>query len=281
MIIPARWYGGGRGLDDFRLEMLSDKHFTYFKDFPNPKDCFPTANISGGVCYFRWNLINSLPLCEFVNSVNNIELSAMRSLDEYDIFIRYNSALSIIHKIKQANEPTLSTIVSQYMPFGIRSYERGNDNKRKESDLLLHSSRGIGYVSKEMVTASFDYVDKYNVITGKAISGHLGETDENGQVKLLATTKVIKPYEIATESYLAIGKFNTVNEANNLLSYMKTKFMRFLLLQGLTSMNITKERFLFVPLQDFSHTWTDAALYKKYNLTNEEIAFIESMIKPM
>ena len=281
MIIPARWYGGGRGLDDFREEMLADKHFAYIKDFPNPKDCFPTANISGGVCYFRWEYNNAFPLCEFVNSINGLENSAMRSLDEFDMFIRYNNSLSVIHKIKQKAETSLAEIVSQYMPFGIRSYERGYEKKRNETDLLLHSSRGVGYVPKEMVTASFDYINKYKVITGKAISGHLGETDENGQVKLLATTKVIRPYEIATESYLAIGKFETLDKANNLLSYMRTKFMRFLLLQGLTSMNITKDRFLFVPLQDFSKPWTDEELYKKYGLSVEEIAFIESMIKPM
>ena len=281
MIIPARWYGGGRGLDEFRAEMLSDKHFAYIKDFPNPKDCFPTANISGGVCFFRWEHKIIYPLCEFVNYINGVEISAMRDLDEFDMFIRYNNSLSVIHKIKQKKEPSLAEIVSQYMPFGIRSYERGNEKKMHETDLLLHSSRGVGYVPKEMVTASYDYVEKYNVITGKAISGHLGETDENGQVKLLATTKVILPYEIATESYLAIGKFDTINEANNLLSYMKTKFMRFLLLQGLTSMNITKERFIFVPLQDFTRPWTDADLYAKYGLTDEEINFIESMIKPM
>ena len=281
MIIPARWYGGGRGLDEFRAEMLNDKHFSFIKDFPNPKDCFPTANISGGVCYFRWELNNEFPLCEFVNSTNGLELSAMRSLDEYDMFLRYNNSVSIIHKIKSKGESSLTDIVSQYMPFGIRSYERGREKKSKESDLLLYSSRGTGYVPKEMVTASHDYVGKYNVITGKAISGHLGETDENGQVKLLATTMIIEPNEIATESYLAIGKFDSLKEAQNLLSYMKTKFMRFLLLQGLTSMNITKERFLFVPLQDFSKPWTDAELYAKYGLTDEEIAFIESMIKPM
>ena len=281
MIIPARWYGGGRGLDEFRLEMLQDKHFAYIKDFPNPKDCFPTANISGGVCYFRWELSNVFPLCEFVNSVNGMEISAMRELSEFDMFIRYNKALSIIHKIQKFKEESLSEIVSQYMPFGIRSYERGRERRESNKDLLLHSSRGTGYISKNMVTASFDYIDKYNVITGKAISGHLGETDENGQVKLLATTKVIAPLEIATESYLAIGKFDNQEEAKNLLSYMKTKFMRFLLLQGLTSMNITKDRFLFVPLQDFTRPWTDADLYAKYHLTDEEIQFIESMIKPM
>ena len=251
------------------------------KDFPNPKDCFPTANISGGICYFRWNSIHDNKGCFFVNSINGIETGAIRNLDEFDMFIRYNSALSIVHKIQKSKEKSLSEIVSQYMPFGIRSYERGTDKPKNSNDLLLHSSRGIGYVPYKMVTASFDYINKYNVITGKAISGHLGETDENGQVKLLATTKIIRPNEIATESYLAIGKFATLREAQNLLSYMKTKFMRFLLLQGLTSMNITKDRFLFVPLQDFSKPWTDAELYKKYNLSDEEIQFIESMIKPM
>ncbi len=281
MIIPARWYGGGRGLDEFREEMLSDRHFTFIKDFPNPKECFPTANISGGICYYRWDYTHDGNGCLFVNSINGVETSAMRNLDEFDMFIRYNSALSIVHKIQERKETSLSEIVSQYMPFGIRSYERGTDMPHGSNDLLLHSSKGVGYVPSEMVSASFDFVNKYNVITGKAISGHLGETDENGQVKLLATTKIIKPKEIATESYLAIGKFESLQEAQNLLSYMKTKFMRFLLLQGLTSMNITKDRFLFVPLQDFSKPWTDEELYKKYNLTDEEIQFVESMIKPM
>lgn len=291
MIIPARWYGGGRGLDSFRIEMLNDQHFSYIKDFPNPKDCFPTANISGGICYFRWELKNKYNECEFVNYIDGVEISSMRVLKEYNIFIRYNKALSIIHKIKKYNEKSISEIVSQYMPFGIRSYERGRDYKTKESDLLLYSSRGVGYVPLESVSSSFEYIDKYKVITGKAISGHLGETDDHGQIKLLATTKVIGPHEIATESYLAIGLFNTIKEAYNLLSYMKTKFMRFLLLQGLSSMNITKERFQFVPLQNFKDdsdiNWSesiaeiDKQLYAKYGLTDGEINFIESMIKPM
>lgn len=291
MIIPARWYGGGRGLDEFRIEMLKDKHFAYIKDFPNPKDCFPTANISGGVCYYRWECAHTFQFCTFVNSIAGNDTIAKRVLDEFNIFIRYNDALSIIHKIKKFSEPSLAEIVSQYMPFGIRSYERGTKNKQNDTDLLLYSSQDIGYVPRSMATASLDYIDKFKIITGKAISGHLGETDEHGQVKVLATTKVIGPQEIATESYLAIGKFDSREDANNLLCYMKTKFMRFLLLQGLTSMNITKDRFLFVPLQDFSSSsdidWSqsvadiDQQLYKKYGLDQQEIDFIERTIKPM
>lgn len=142
-----------------------------------------------------------------------------------------------------------------------------------------------------MITCGHEYVDNYNVAIGKAISGHLGETDENGQVKLLAMTMIVNPREIVTESYLVIGTFSNRKDTENLHSYLKTKFMRFLLLQGLTSMNITKEKFQFVPLQDFtsssdinwnlSITEIDAQLYKKYGLTEEEIAFIEKMIKPM
>ncbi len=291
MIMPARWYGGGRGLDDFRRDLLSETHFELIKDFPNPKDCFPTANISGGICYFLWSKSHHSNICTFINAVNGNEMSAKRRLNEFEIFLRYNNAVSIIHKVTEKSPTMLSEIVSQYMPFGIRSYERGSEKPATPNDLLLHSSRGIGYVPYEAVTASHNYINKYNVIIGKAISGHLGETDTDGRVKVLAMTKIINPNEIVTESYLAIGLFKTKNEAENLYKYIISKFARFLLLQGLTSMNITKDRFLFVPLQDFTQCsdidWNksieeiDKQLYTKYNLTDDEISFIESMIKPM
>lgn len=290
-VMPARWYGGGRGLDEFRESMLSETHIQYIKDFPNPKDCFSNANISGGICFFLWNKDYRSHECVFVNYINGNEYKEMRTLNQYDIFIRYNKAISIIENVKRRTNETIVDMVSQYMPFGIRSYERGNDVNTNSTDLKLISSKGEGYVKKEAVTASFDYVDKYNVIIGKAISGHLGETDADGKVKVLATTAIIDPYTVTTESYLCIGKFATKDEARNLYKYIITKFARFLLLQGLSSMNITKERFLFVPLQDFTSNsdidWTktiseiDTQLYAKYNLTNDEISFIESMIKPM
>lgn len=291
LVMPARWYGGGRGLDEFRADMLKEKHIVFIKDFPNPKDCFPNTNISGGVCYFLWDKNYNSNQCEFVNVINGKEIKSYRHLGEYDIFIRYNEAVSIIKKIVGKTEKMLSEIVSQYMPFGLRSYERGNNTKNDEGDLILYSSKGIGYIPYNMITCGHEYVNNYNVAIGKAISGHLGETDENGQVKLLAMTMIINPREIVTESYLVIGTFSSKKDAKNLHSYLKTKFMRFLLLQGLTSMNITKEKFQFVPLQDFTSTsdidWSvsiaeiDAQLYRKYGLSDEEIAFIEKMIKPM
>ena len=145
--------------------------------------------------------------------------------------------------------------------------------------------------SRKEINACLDYIDKYNVITGKALSGHLGESDENGQVKVLATTKIILPGEVCTESYIVMGKFDTKFEANNLYKYLCTKVVRFLLLQALPTMDIRKESFRFVPLQDFTNSsdidWSKSIedigrqLYRKYGLDDKEIGFIERMIKPM
>lgn len=295
LIMPAKWYGGGRGLDEFRESMLNETHIETIFDYPNPKEIFPTANISGGVCYFRWHKGYNSHEVTFENVISGNRVSARRVLNEfipYDIFPRYNKATSIIHGVLgSTNYTPLSKIIAPYKPFGLRTYERGFEARREDSDLVLHTSKGIGYVERNSVTASVDYVNAYNVITGKALSGHLGETDENGQVKVLATTKVIAPNEVCTESYIAIGKFDTDIEAINAYKYLCTKFSRFLLLQALPTLDIRKERFIFVPMQDFTASsdidWNksieeiDTQLYIKYHLSDEEIAFIESMIKPM
>lgn len=288
LIIPARWYAGGRGLDAFREEMLNSPHIDYIKDFPDAKDCFPTANISGGVCFIRWNKGCNMPGCQFVNHIAGVELSRNRRLDAHTSFIRYNAAVDIIDKVLRTAHIGLSKIVSCYMPFGIRSFERGTVKPSSSANLRLHSSKGVGYIDRTHVTASFEYIDTYKVAVGKAISGHLGEMDANGQCKLLATTKVLGPGEITTESYLVIGQCATKREAENLHKYVTTKFARFLLMMGLTSMNITRDRFLYVPMQDFkssaeinwarSHSEIDQQLYAKYGLTDGEIDFIESLI---
>ena len=294
LIMPAKWYGGGRGLDEFRENMLNETHIEAIFDYPNPKEIFPTANISGGVCYFRWFKNHNSHEVIFENVISGSRISARRVLNEfipYDIFPRYNKATSILHRVLKSKDfSPLSTIIAQYKPFGLRTYERGSELRVNDSDLVLHTSKGVGYIAKDSVTINEDYVKTYNVITGKALSGHLGETDENGQVKVLATTKVIAPNEVCTESYIAIGKFDSERDAYNAYKYLCTKFSRFLLLQALPTLDIRKERFIFVPLQDFTEDsdidWNksieeiDNQLYKKYNLS-DEIAFIESMIKPM
>ena len=224
-----------------------------------------------------------------------MEIATKRQLNEflqYDIFPRYNEAIAILHKIILSNSfESFSKIVAQYKPFGLRTYIRGTENKQNGTDVLVHSSRSSGFISRKEINACLDYIDKYNVITGKALSGHLGESDENGQVKVLATTKIILPGEVCTESYIVMGKFDTKFEANNLYKYLCTKVVRFLLLQALPTMDIRKESFRFVPLQDFTNSsdidWSKSIedigrqLYRKYGLDDKEIGFIERMIKPM
>lgn len=279
MIIPARWYAGGKGLDAFRSNMLNDKHIKSIIDFPNPKDCFPGINVSGGVCYFLWDKEYNGD-CTFTNIIGNEKITAIRKLNEFDFFVRYNSAVSIIHKVLNKNEEKLESIITSRKPFGLDSFIRGKAEPDKNS-LIVVSSAGRGYLHKDEITQGIELINKYKVIIGKALSGHIGETDENGQVKVLAKIETLIPNEICTESYLCVGSYDNITFAQNLEIYLKTKFCRFLLLQALSSMNITKDKFCYVPLQDFSKPWTDEELYAKYNLSQEEIDFIESMIKPM
>lgn len=278
MITPARWYTGGMGLSGFRADMLNDRRLKLFVDYPNPKDCFPNTNISGGVSYFLWDKSYSGD-CLFTNIVNGEKIAAIRKLNEFDIFIRYNKALSIIHKV--ISDKPLSGIVSTIMPFGLESYVRGESSRLNSDDVIVHSSQDQTFLSRSKVKQGYDLIDKYKVLIGQLISGHIGETDEKGQVKVLATVKEIGPGEVCTASYICAGGFETSVEAKNLRTYLSTKFVRFLLLQTLSSMHITKGSFSFVPLQDFTNEWNDSILYKKYNLSKAEIDYIESMIKPM
>ena len=290
MICPARWYTGGKGLDDFREEMLADSHIATIFDYPNPKDCFPTANVSGGICYFLW-VKEYNGKCSFVNVVNGVKSTAKRILNEFDVFVRYNNALSIIHKVYCPENKSLIVSVRARNAFNLHSAVRGSATKNSNNDILVYSSRGIGYIPAAEVKGCDELLPRYKTFMGKVLSGHVGETDQAGQVKVISTTIVAEPYEVTTDSYLVMGDFTSLFEATSLQKYLHTKFLRFLLLQSLASMNISRGNFRFVPIQDFSEgsdiDWSksveeiDAQLYAKYHLSDEEIAFIESMIKPM
>ncbi len=280
MIIPSRWFAGGKGLDSFRNSMLSDKRISYIKDFVNAKDCFPGTSIGGGVCYFLWDK-SYVGDCDFTTVLNGLESQQKRLLDEFPVFVRYNNAIDIIHKVQ--NNPgfkSLSSIILSRNPFGISSNVRGKEESFSGS-LRLYTSKGIFYVTSNIVTQNIDYAKSYKVLISKVTCEHAGEPDKNGQVKILSSLTALYPNDVCTDSYLIIGKLDSEEEANNLCSYLKTKFARFLLLQCISSINLSKDKFMFVPLQDFSKPWTDEELYAKYGLDDEEIAFIESMIRPM
>lgn len=276
MIIPGRWYAGGMGLDTFRSEMLGDKHIRTLVDYPNAGDCFPGVELRGGVCYFLWDRDNS-GVCEYTSISGKVKDTIVRKMDEHPIFIRWNQALKIVNKVNKENEKKLSDIVSSVSPFGLATSVRGSNRKSKNS-LILHSSKGgIEYISEDQVKTGLDLVNKYKVLISRPISGNL----ETPPFKVMALLKTLKPKEVCTHTYLVVGNYGDIETAHNLETYLGTKFVRFLLVQSISGIDISKDKFRFVPMQDFSESWTDEKLYKKYKLTKEEIEFIESMIRPM
>lgn len=280
MIIPSRWFAGGMGLDDFRASMLKNKHIKKLVDWTNAKDCFPTLSIGGGVCYFLYDKTYEGPT-KIINIHNGSEKTITRRLNEFgDVFVRYNEAIEILRKIREKQEQSFEDYVTSLAPFGIDSKERGHKEK-KDKDLLLHSSEGISYIEKTKVTTGFDYINKYKIMISKVTSEHAGEPDKNGQYKVLSTTKMINPDEVCTFSYFLAGVSSDKKETENILSYMKTKFFRFLLLLSVSSINLSKDKFRFIPRQNFDEQWNDKKLYEKYNLNEEDIAYIESIIKEM
>lgn len=278
MIVPARWYTGGKGLDAFRDKMLNDERLSIIHDFPETKDCFPGLNIRGGICYFKWDSCHQGKSL-IVNHVKGEEYSMERSLKEGKVpmLIRYNKAISILRKVQKFNEETFNNIVSSRNPFGLpsnfsgysKSYSFGNPIK-------LYRFGENGYILQSQVVKNHQWIDRYKVLVSKASPGG----DEYPH-SIVSQPIVSEPNSVCTETYLVIKDVDSRTEAENLVSYIKTRFFRFMMSLVKNTQNISKASYTFVPLQDFSHPWTDEMLYRKYKLSSDEIAFIESMIRPM
>lgn len=279
MIIPSRWFTGGKGLDSFREDMLGDSRIKILKDYVNAKDCFPGLSISGGICYFLWNR-DYKGLCDFTSVNAGIEDQMQRKLDEFPIFVRYNKAVNIIHKIGNKEKLFLPSILSSRNPFGIPTNARGTENPFGNSYKLV-SSQGDGFVEQKEIISNTSLADSYKVMITRVMCEHAGEPDKEGKFKVLATVRVLNPKEVCTDSYITAGNFDNLNEAKNLESYLKTKFVRFLILQAAASINLSKATYIFVPLLDFSKEWNDKTLYERYNLSPDEIELIDGMMHPM
>lgn len=273
MIIPARWYAGGRNLDEFRKNMLNDNHIRVICDFFKSEDCFPGVDLSGGVCYFLWERDNP-GACLIKNIEGRNRNSMERSLLEPDTstFIRFNNGVKILRKVRGKHFKSFSEYVQTYMPFGIRA----NIKPQETGEYTLYAYPNNGYCDSNWDISHRDWINAYKVFISKAYG-------ERGDFPYLVLGKpfIGAPNSLCTETYLLIGPFQDQNEAQNVISYIKTKFFRFLVLLKKNTQNAVRGVYEFVPMQDFSKPWTDEELYAKYNLTQEEIDFIESMIRPM
>lgn len=264
--------------------MLSDKRIHYIFDYINAKDCFPTSSIGGGVNYILWDA-NHHGDCSITTVQGLLRDTVSRPLDQFAVFIRYNPAIHIIQKCQ--SDKTFASIVSTRNPFGLSSNIRGD----KSGDLRLISSEGVSWLPKTAVSASNQLLSKYKILMSKVTAEHAGEPDKNGQFRIVSRTEIIGPNDVCTDSYLIIGASEDKSVVENEYKYIQTRFTRFLLMLAVSSINLSPDKFQFIPLQDFTEKsdidWNrtifeiDQQFYRKYKLSDEEIYFIEKMVKPV
>ncbi len=286
MIMPAKWYTDGKGLGTFRETMLNDKRIAKLVDFTDSRDCFENVDIAGGICYFLWRKDYN-GLCEFVSKHQGQNSSSMRELSADESFIRHVEAIDIINKVRKISEKFYSSKVSTRKPFGLAT----NVVPLVEGDLVLKHNKGRGYYNASSVNIGKEMIPQWKVTISYLTAEHAGQTDKEGRKKILSSLDILKPNEICTETYLVVDAFDTKEEAEHLHSYLRTRFVRFMISLLASTQHLSKEKFANVPLQDFTPSsdidWSasimeiDQQMYKKYGLTEEEVAFIEKMIKGM
>ncbi len=291
MVIPARWFAGGKGLDEFRQSMLSDQRVRSIDDYLNAADVFPGVGLKGGICYFLWDRDNAGP-CRVNTYFKDEEPStATRQLLEKgtEVFIRFNEGLNILKKVVSVetgqssslalpDEKRFENLVSSRKPFGLDTTFKGKATKAK-GDVVIYQNGGPAYTPRGVITQGGHLVDKWKIFAGYAAPG-TGNKDTYPH-RIISTPFLGEPGTISSETYLAMGPFDSKDEAQSALSYLSCRLTRLLVLLHKPSQHVTKKVYSFVPSQDWTQTWTDEALYEKYGLTNEEQAFIEKVVRPM
>lgn len=279
MVTPSRWFAGGRGLDDFRSEMLRDKRMRVMVDFPDAAEAFPGVDIGGGISYFLWDAQHKGGCRVQTISKGIIDEPTVRSLGTYKVFVRYNTGVSILEKVWPGgiSGPTLAEKVSPTQPFGLRTNVRGAETaKGLKKPVTLWSSAGVSYIERSEIPRNDEWIDQWKVILGLAYG-------ERGAFPywITAAPQILGPKTAVTETYLVIDRFQ--NEATAILfaAYLRTRFVRFLISLQKYTQHLYSDRFSFVPDLPMDRKWTDEMLYEKYAITDREVAFIESMVRPM
>jgi len=277
MIIPSRWFSGGKGLDTFRAEMLNDKRIRILCDYPDSTECFPGVDLSGGVCYFLWDRDNPDD-CEIISVIEGKTSTMKRPLLEQgkETFIRYNEAVSILRKVSKYKEKPFNKLVSSRKPFGLPTQVRAIKKNEFPDSIKIFSYNKTGFIKRSQILRNRSWINKYKVYISKAYGERVASS-----YWVLGKPFLGEPKTCCSETYLVIGPCSSKKEANNIISYIQSRFFRFLVLPNKPSQDATSKVYAFVPMQDFNESWTDEKLYKKYKLTKGEIAFIESMVCPM
>lgn len=291
MVIPARWFAGGKGLDEFREAMLADNRLRSIADYLSAADVFPGVGLKGGVCYFLWNRDHP-GLCDVSTHFKDWPVStASRSLLEKgaDVFIRFNEGLSILKKVVSVEtgeseslllpeNKRFDRLVSSRKPFALETTFKGKATKRA-GDVLIYQNGGTGYVARNTVPSGTELIDEWKIYLGRAAPG-TGNRDTYPH-RILSTPFIGEPGSICSETYLCIGPFDTKAEAESALSYLSCRLTRLLILLHKPSQDTTRKVYTFVPRQEWTKRWTDEDLYAKYGISASEIEFIEKVVRPM
>jgi len=252
MIIPSRWFAGGKGLNDFRAEMLGDNRIRKIVDYEDASEVFPGVDIAGGICYFLWDRDSRSP-CEVTNVHNEERVVSVRPLNEYQTFIRHSQAVPIIRKVMAKAEGRMSEHVSASKPFGLRTFVR----PQKSGDIVLRWQKGEGPYKRKEITSGIEMIDLWKVITSYVGYDHAGSPGKDGRRRVFSKIDILPPKTICTETYLVVGAYKKKTHAENLVQYMKTRFFRFLVAQFMYSHHITKDSYAFVPILDMDSGSSD------------------------
>lgn len=280
MVIPSRWMAGGRGLDEFRVRMLNEGHLRNITDFPDSGEAFPGVQIKGGICYFLWDGTYN-GTCDVTRVASGEEhLQRNRQLGEFDVFVRDERALGILRKVLSHREPSVLDLVSGDTPFGIATNFADWTEKAGAGKIALYlitkSKRTIGYMKRADIRKNADAIDAWKVFVPKAYGA--GESFPH---QILGKEIVAAPPSVCTQSYLTVSLFQSEKAAKSFASYYRTRLFRFLVSLRKITQDALRSTYSWVPQQSWNRVWTDELLYEKYGITKDEIAFIESMIRPI
>ncbi len=279
MVIPSRWMAGGLGLDEFRKPMLGDRCIRKLVDYPTASEIFPSVEIKGGVCYFLWERDHKGDCSVVTIRGSDIAGPVERNLGEHDIFVRDSGALRILHKVTSRKERSLSEVMSARTAFGIVSNFSGYRTVRGQGDVHYYATSSKGrvraWIGRDKATQNASAIDRWKAMVPGAYGAGEGIPHQ-----ILGQPVVAEPPSICTQSFLFVC-VDSREQAESVVSYYRTRFLRFLVSLRKISQHTTRDSYVWVPQQSWDRKWTDAALYKKYRFTAEEIAFIESRVRPM
>lgn len=285
MVIPSRWMAGGKWLDEFRAEMLNDRRLSVLVDYPNAAEVFPSVGINGGICYFLWDAQHNDDCNASLVRNGQVFGPKRRKLNEFDVFIRDSHAVDILKKVQRHREASFADLVSARDPFGpaLSSNFTGYRLEAKQGDIRLYlnlgTKRQMAWVSPDVVTKNAHLVDTWKVLIPKAGSGR--EREKTGVDLVLSPPLIAAPQSACTLTYVVAGPLGSKQQAQSVDSYLRTRFARFLVSLRKISQDAPRGVYTYVPQQEWDRIWIDDDLYEKYGITEEEQAFIESMIRPM